>query len=207
MANATESNKFLFEVSFDDPKNVQVEEKAEPVYKQKDLDEATAAAYAQGQADAKNSFEKQSLDCLQRIEQQTVMGFSNYQPMITGLHQKAGQVLHALLSKMLPVIMKRHGLSEVEQLVQQTLLEQVAAPKLIVRVHPTLYESIAEKMKAMAERAGYSGKIQILSDEALGSEDCRIEWGEGGAEFAPAQLWEKTEEIFTKLIEGGNKPA
>ena len=102
MTTIKESQKFLFTVSFDDPVNMPPDEKAEPIYKQKDLDEATANAYAQGQMDAKNSFEKQSMDCIHRLEQMINAGLKNQTAITNQIQEKSMIVMRGILSKLVP---------------------------------------------------------------------------------------------------------
>ena len=69
-----------------------------------------------------------------------------------------------------------------------------------MRIHPAIYESVSQKIKPMAERAGFGGKILIVADDQLGQQDCRIEWNDGGAEFLPDKTWLQSEELLNKIL-------
>jgi flagellar assembly protein FliH len=51
-----------------------------------------------------------------------------------------------------------------------------------MRVAPSLYDPLRERLDSVAAGAGYAGRIVLLAEEAIAPGDAKIEWAEGGAE-------------------------
>jgi flagellar assembly protein FliH len=45
-------------------------------------------------------------------------------------------------------------------------------------------------LERMAEASGFTARLIVIGDPAMGAGDCRIEWGEGGAERDTNRLLE-----------------
>ncbi|MEI6559328.1 MAG: hypothetical protein WCO00_13060 [Rhodospirillaceae bacterium] len=88
----------------------------------------------------------------------------------------------AILSKLLPVTIERHGQDELEAFIVGCLAEAVDEPRLSIKVAQAVLEPMRARIEALATQRGFGGRLIILGDAKLGASDARIEWAEGGAE-------------------------
>lgn len=99
----------------------------------------------------------------------------------------------AITGKMLPELASRHGLAEIETVVKDCVAKLVGEPKVAVRVHPSLAESVAQRLEPILEDVGFEGKLQLQPDEKLGMSDVRIDWAGGGLMRDATKLWQEVE--------------
>lgn len=70
----------------------------------------------------------------------------------------------------------------------------------MVRVPDALFDEAKERIDASAAAAGYAGKVVVLADPALGPEDARVEWADGGAERDMTRFWAEIDEAAKRAV-------
>jgi flagellar assembly protein FliH len=96
----------------------------------------------------------------------------------------------AVAKRMLPALAEREGVGELEALFAEHLSHLVEEPRLTVRVHEGVLDVARERLNAVAEAAGFEGRLMVVGDPAVPLGDGRIEWGEGGMERSQARFWQ-----------------
>jgi flagellar assembly protein FliH len=104
------------------------------------------------------------------------------------------QLALAIAKKMLPDFSARHGLQEIDALLSDTIREMAREPRLVVRVNDAQFDTINERVQAIAIQRAYPGKVIVLADMEVGSGDCRIEWADGGVERNAGTTWNAIEQ-------------
>jgi len=99
----------------------------------------------------------------------------------------------AIARKLLPAVARREGMSEIEGLVSECLGRMHDAPKIIVKLNEMHVEPFRQRIDAVAAATGFSGRVAVVADPALGQDDARVEWSDGGVERNTAQIWQEIE--------------
>lgn len=201
------SERFLFETSFDtDQIGIagSAEAEAEPVYGAADLEQARAAAFAEGEAagreDAVNSIEKQLLNGLGRLVEQMGALTDDQASFQNGVTERSVELALKAIRKLFPTLAERGGLDEIEALLADCLQEAKAEPRVIVRTADALVEPLTERIDTLAAKAGHEGRIVVLAEDTLAASDCRVEWAEGGAERVVARMWQEFEDATQRIF-------
>lgn len=78
--------------------------------------------------------------------------------------------------------------------------EVEAAPRLIVSVRPEMAEPVQPLLDRAAERAGFTGAIQIRPELALGQHAFTLDFGDGSASFDPAAAAQRVIEALQAAL-------
>lgn len=109
----------------------------------------------------------------------------------------------AIARKVLPDFSQRHGLQEIEAVVAGVIGEMTGEPRLVVRINDAQFDAVDAALKAVTEKQGYAGKIVLIADAEVKTNDCRVEWADGGVERNLDALWQS----LTKTLAPGREPA
>jgi len=123
------------------------------------------------------------------------------------LSRDAIAIALAVVKKLHPAFCRSHGVEEIEAAVADALgnLDRVA--RITVKVHPDLVELVREKSEALVAEAGFEGKLVVVGDAAMPPGDCRLDWGDGGAERDAASCWTDIEKAVEAALGKLNLPA
>ncbi|MEJ0062844.1 MAG: FliH/SctL family protein [Alphaproteobacteria bacterium] len=188
--------KFLFDRSFDglQPDDAGAQ-KIEPTFSQAQLDEARQAAYAEGHAAAEQASIKTQTAAVLTAAQQIERHLERLldQAAKDSAEQKADIMAIALTiaHKLLPDFAAQHGFGEIQSLVNRALEAMAREPRLVIRVHDELLDSLKIALESITTRHAYAGKIVLLADDMLGHYDCKIEWADGGMERDANLIWQE----------------
>lgn len=96
------------------------------------------------------------------------------------LECEAVDIAAAVAGKLAPALIEREPFTEIAALVTECLRHIGSAPHLVVRVADALYEEACGRLKDIAERSSFAGRLIVLADSDVAVGDCRIEWADGG---------------------------
>ena len=123
---------------------------------------------------------------------------------------RAGEAARMALSiarRMVPVLTRRAGFSEIEAVVADCLRRAIDEPRIVLRVAEEFFDSAKARIDSLAQGAGFAGRAIVLADPELASGDCRVEWADGGAERNVAHLWREIEGTVTRMLASLAEPA
>jgi flagellar assembly protein FliH len=120
--------------------------------------------------------------------------------------EDAVAVAVAIVRKLHPEYTRRHGLAEIEAAVQDCLSSVDRVPKVIIKVHPDLVSEIQKKSANLAQQASFEGKLAVMGDAEIPPGDCRLDWGDGGAERNIAENWAEIDRVVAAALENLNAP-
>jgi flagellar assembly protein FliH len=106
----------------------------------------------------------------------------------------------SIVRKLHPEFARRYGVQEIESAVQDCLTHLDRLPKVTIKVAPALLEAVKEKTKALVAQAHFDGKLAVVGDAALGPGDCRVEWGDGGAERDQSRVWAQIDQAVEAAL-------
>ncbi|MGP1394720.1 MAG: hypothetical protein ACTS3R_04355 [Inquilinaceae bacterium] len=180
-----------------------------PTFSAEDVEAARRDGYNKGRttatAEAEASLDSKLVQMLEKIDGETKRLLDEQAAMDAALTDEAIRIAVALIGKLLPGLAERHGLDEAEHLVRACLADMIEEPRIVVRVADTMLDPMRDRLAAIPGEAGFTGKVILLSDDALTVGDCRVEWADGGAERISATLWQDIEEIAGRVLRA--KPA
>ena len=221
--------KFLFETDFDadTPAGRSRAKKNEPppppppppppTFSEAELAQAQKTAFGQGHATGKQEghaegHAKAMADVQARLADATKRVADGVGRLLadrdTVNANRAGQPLKialAILSKLLPTTLERHGREELETFIISCLHEAVDEPRLSIKVGQAVLEPMRPRIEALAKEHGFGGRLIILGEPSLGPSDARIEWAEGGAERNTEVLLADIVAVAEKML--GGQPA
>jgi flagellar assembly protein FliH len=197
----TKPTKFTFENVFDIRDSVGKRGVAAATARPRNYDEdAMAAAFAQGRAEGAreaygeieariaSAFEAAVNQVHQLLERQTQM---------TGRMKQDAAILAEQIAKhLVPALTRQKPLAEFEALVEECFAGLHDEPRVVVRVAPSLVESMTEKVAALASRLKPSNEVSVAGDPALSELDCRVEWSDGGIE----RDYERLEALIAEAV-------
>lgn len=209
-ADTTERRPFLFDLDFGAPENQaddtpEVEEEPPaPTFSEEELQAAKQDGYNTGHADgiheAIAGFEHriaESLDvataAFSRLA--AAQAEANEQIALDGLRLAA-----TVVEKMMPELVRRHGVEEIESAVADVLENIIDEPSVTVTVHEDLMEPMAERLRVVGKNVGLGDRLLVIGDPTLGLSDCRVSWGEGGAERNADAIWSRVDETLDRNL-------
>jgi flagellar assembly protein FliH len=106
----------------------------------------------------------------------------------------------AVVRKLQPEMSKDHALDEIAGVIRECLTHIEKDVRVTVRVCPAHIDSIRHFANQAAEATGFEGKLVYAADPRIAFGDCRVEWGDGGAERDQARLWEEVDSVVARAL-------
>ena len=144
--------------------------------------EAYQAGYEAARREALGSFEKSMSLSLASIESEMRAMDGKLTEANAERIADSVDVARAIIKKMFPELAKRGGLEEIVGVVKGCVGRIDKPLRIIARVCPEMVDPLREKLDEIAKSCGFEGKMVVVGDPRIALGDCRVEWGEGGAE-------------------------
>ncbi len=164
------------------------------------------AGIARGRSEAIAAFDKQVAAMLGTIAQQTAAIAKS----LAAEAQAAGKSVDlalAIVRKLHPALVERHGLSEIESVLGQCLESLKQEPRLVAYVHSARLDALQERLAQLSASSGFEGRVVLIGDDAMGESDCRVEWADGGVEREAGRIWRTIEETLNRYIAADGREA
>ena len=199
--DANSPRKFMFERSFDGAPGTRAPERRPVTLKPDQYDALKKENYDAGfAAGHKTGLDEQA----ERLTALLVLIGGKIDQMLAAMqavHKNSEANLRcmalAMTKKFVPDLVARNGVQEIEAMLSGVIGDMVHEPRLVVRVSDSQFDTLNEKISAIAEQKAYAGKIVVLADAEVGAGDCRIEWADGGMERNAGQMMETLEKAVT----------
>lgn len=202
--------KFLFETSFDACDGLVLTggkrrvARSPGAYSEADLKAARDKAFDQGKAaglnEAQASIESRTAQALAKIGERLAAGDPGLEAAIDAIKRDAVEAALTVVRKVMPEFSRRRSLDEIESLVTHCLEGVLGEPRVVIRAHDSLLDSLREHIDSLAEHSGYSGKIVLLAEPDMPESDCRVEWADGGAERNSNRVWEEIDGAIARFL-------
>lgn len=82
--------------------------------------------------------------------------------------------------KLADTALKAQPEGEIIALLEKCLAPLRQAPHLVLRLEPTICETLTPQLQAIAQQKGFEGRLMILPEPDVKPGDCRVEWADGG---------------------------
>jgi len=216
--------KYMFDLDFDaqlpepEPEpapspdgELPVEPPPPPTFSEFELEEAKRIARAEGHAagvaEAAEVTERRRAEALAALAQGLANVMAAQRDGIDALRREGLLLAMAVLKKLYPELARLHGLEEIAGVIRECLAQIEEAARLTVRANPDMLEGVRAEAGRVAEEAEFEGKIMFTADAKLALGDCRVEWGNGGADRDQALLWAEIDAIVARAIDSLRRPA
>ncbi len=188
--------------SSDEVEIPQPEPEPEPIFTLEQLDMARQEGFAAGHASAlqetADSLENRTAQAVESIVDKSAELFHAQREANVQIAEDAVAVAVAVMRKFFPVCAKRYGTEEIEQMVESIVGQFEGEPKITVRIHDSLTESVKARLSRLAASRGYADRIVIAGDGSIRPGDCVVNWSNGGAERLTEALWREIEAVVER---------
>ena len=120
------------------------------------------------------------------------------------LLQDAIAIAMAVVHKLQPEYSRLHGLSEIELVVRECLSHLDREMRVTVRVSPDQVDAVRDTVAGAVETIAFEGKVVCQADHRIEPGDCRLEWGDGGAERHQGHLWAQIDRVVGAALASMN---
>lgn len=206
--------KFLFDVSFDDattettPEEPEVEAPPPPSFSEEEIETARSEGHATGYAAGERAERART----ERLATEAVGGLiarldglvEDLAAVSAAAERRATEVGLAVARKLVPDLLRREGVGEIEAVIRAALREMFEEPRVVLRVSDSVLDLIKPRIDAIARDAGFDGKIVILAEDGMVDGDCRLEWADGGVERSAAKLSAQIETAVHRALSGAS---
>ncbi len=180
------------------------EEEAPPTFTQDDLDAMRAEGYEAGKKDAlaetAEATQAHTLMAVKAVEDALAKLFAVQSEKNDAMSKDAMAAAIAITRKVFPDLNRRNALGEVEGMVKEVLGRVIEEPRLTLRVNAGLRGSFEERIGPLTQAAGYGGKVVFATDSDVALGDCKIEWGNGGAERNLSEILNEIDRIIERNL-------
>lgn len=187
---------------------VVVEEPIAPTFSEEEVARAQQSAFDEGKVagrhEASQEIENTIAQTLQKIGQAVPAGFQALKTAEETNQAQAVSIAQAVLKKILPSYVRKHGADEIINVVMQCLEPLRGEPRLILKVHEDVRDEIFEKVTKIAEDFGFDGRVVVMPSSDLELGDCKVDWSEGGAERDSETLWQEIDGIIEQNLTQGS---
>lgn len=177
--------------SFSEEELAQAVEKARAEARAVALEEGRA----QGRAQAETAAQQALTQVLNAVNASLAPLMAQQKAEMDLRRQNTNRLTLAIIRKLWPGMVQRHGLAEMEGVIALFLEELAEEPKLVFRVHERWLTEMQNRIGDIALRHGFAGQVTVLTDPKLGEMDVKADWAAGGAERDTGALWASVERI------------
>ncbi|HVI52170.1 MAG TPA: FliH/SctL family protein [Candidatus Sulfotelmatobacter sp.] len=175
-----------------------------PTFSEEDLQLARDQAFEAGRTAGIQEAESMTERLLAMAEQSMADGLFRVQTLQAEandqLMRDAVMIAVAVLKKLQPEMIRHHGLDEVEGLLHECLSHLDGEVKVTVRAHPDMLDAVRDRAEQVAQAVAFDGKLVYAADPRIVEGDCRVEWGDGGAERDLARTWTEIETVLARAL-------
>ncbi len=107
-----------------------------------------------------------------------------------------------IIEKILPSMAEEHAIKDIETTIVESIKARKDEPRIIIKVAPQHLEAIQNRTKDIINEKDLHGKVTIEAEEGISPTDCKIEWGDGGAERLYEDLLAKIEKELNTTMAG-----
>lgn len=194
--------KYQFDQAFDGGAKSRFDEELDRL--RQDAERIKADAYAhgfeEGRSQALGEIEAATKETLNQIAQAAHALFSQKSQLESGIKQEMVQLAYAIASKLSPALIRAHPMAEIEALIQDCMVTAQKEPRLVVRVAEAILDPVNERLEDLKASTGFPGDVVLIGEPALGLQDCRVEWPDGGTERRHETILQEIETAVQRFV-------
>jgi len=133
-------------------------------------------------------------------EQLTGLG-QRQEEMFAALAQDCERLVHVILDRLLPELVRRGGAEEILGVVRAALTIACNDPVVEVRVPHDVVEGIRPRIARLTRDLAFRGRVDLHGDSFLNDGMVRVRWLHGGAQRDPDQMLAEVTGILARVLE------
>ena len=204
--------KYLFNNNIFDEPNIEEEEELippTPTFSEEELETVRQTTYEKayelgkqdGIKERTESIENTVSQTLKKIEQSASLLFTAETEREKLYEVEAVNLCLAIFEKLLPEYMGRKGQDELKT-VLTNILEKQENPSIQVDVHPSTHSDISQYLTTLQLQNGVKPRFDIVENDTVGTNDCRLSWKNGGAVRNAEALSDEIRTIMQQALAG-----
>ena len=166
-----------------------------PTFTQEELNSQIATAvsvaeqnsYDRGYNDAQQEIVAESNRLMNDISQKLTILLSQTDENEKKREQEAMKVLQQALHTLVPTLLEEQAVDLVNKFLSDNFNNFKHNEKLSFYINPNIISYIQDSIVKLANSHDFEGKISIHKDSNLDKSSCRVEWDNGGVEYAPSE--------------------
>lgn len=199
--SALPHEKFAFDTEFDAAGEVAyVAPRPKRSFTPEEVEEIRQQARAEGERAAITSITAQQMAALNEISRVCTLALSTLANVAHQHRVGAAELALACGRAIAGAALDRFPEAPVHAALEALSREIEAAPRLIVAAAPALAERLQGQLDEAANRAGFTGAIQVRTDLALGQHAFTLDFGDGAGGFDPAAAAERVTEALQAAL-------
>ena len=183
---ASEAKRFDFDTVFDGQGGVaHTAPRPKRVFLAAEVDEIRKAAHAEGERAALASITSRQQQALALIAASCAQALPRLAEVAHDHRVASADLAMACARGIAGAALDRFPEAPVQAALEALAREIEAAPRLVVTADPELAGKLDKLLEEAAARVGFSGAIQVKSDEAMGRHAFILDFGDGAGAFDP----------------------
>jgi len=196
----TAVRKYGFDTVFSDTGEVLRDSKGHrTIYTQAEVDEACAAAFAQGQASEIARAEKAAADAAQALAKQMQLVVARLDSETKTLRREALALAMAAARANAGAALERFGEERALAVAQEALAHLRGAPHLLARIPEASAERLEPRLRAAAADHGMAEALVVRPDPKARPGDISLEWSEGRIGVSAAEVEDRLQSLAAEL--------
>ena len=124
-----------------------------------------------------------------------------HEEMFNGLAQDCERLVHVILDRLMPELVRRGGSEEILGVVRTALSIACNDPVVEVRVPHDVIEGIRPQIARLSRDLAFRGRVDLHGDSFLTDGMVRVRWLHGGAQRDPDQMLSEVTSILARVLE------
>lgn len=124
-----------------------------------------------------------------------------HEEMFNALAQDCERLVHVILDRLLPELVRRGGGEEILGVVRTALSIACNDPVVEVRVPHDVVEGIRPRIARLTRDLAFRGRVDLHGDSYLTDGMVRVRWLHGGAQRDPDQMLTEVTTIVARVLE------
>lgn len=141
----------------------------------------------EGAAEAAARTEAALAQALSNLDERLAALDDRFADALRGVEAQGSAVMLTLVRRLAPALLERIGVAETERLAADALRLAGGSPRLRLRVHPDLADTVRARL-ADPEALGFKGSLEVAADPSLPSGGIDAAWESGGLRYDPAAV-------------------
>ncbi|MCE2926778.1 MAG: hypothetical protein LW823_03930 [Rickettsiales bacterium] len=144
--------------------------------------------------------ERQLIENTEKLVRSVKPLIDDYRRMTLQVHEDVPKVALAVIKKLAGGILENNAEKIVSEMAMSCAQTMLGEPKLSINVHPSLAESLKDKLQGLAVKTQTATHFVVLRDESMALTDCRVEWKYGAMERHTGALWQEIERVVESMV-------